>query len=390
MIDKIKSILSSGPKTALGILGLIVIWMLLGAIFDEKEQHSNAVSTEKHNAINEVLVDRIEAEPVSREISILGETSYSRRVVITALTNGTVINIPSTEGKLISKSKTIIQLDDREVLAQFNHADALEKQKSMEFEGSQKLFNDELISAARLADARSQYENAKAQKIQKQIQLESTRVTAPFEGILQKVFVEQGDYVRAGQELAEILDFSPFIVTGDVSEKEAIYIKQGLKADARLIDGSVYHGIIAYKSSQADSASRSFKLELEMPNKQNETILSGISSTITIPVTHDKAHQIASSSLEIDDAGKFGVKLIDKDNLVSFHNVEIVKSTSKGLWVTGLPDQANVIIRGQGFVNVGDIVKAVFKNTSSKEQENTDNTLTNAAADSKTDSTTTH
>lgn len=369
MIDKIKSIVSSGPKTALTILGLVIVWMLLG-VFGEKEQHADAVAAEDHNLVNEVLVERIQAEPVSREISILGETAYSRRVVITALTNGTVMHIPSTEGKLISKSKTIIQLDDREARAQFNHADALEKQKNMELEGSEKLFNEQLISAARLADARSQYESAKAQKIQKQIQLESTRVTAPFEGVLQKVLVEQGDYVREGQELAEILDFSPFVVVGDVSEKEAVYIEQGLKADARLIDGTIYHGTIAYKSTQADSASRSFKVELEIANKENENILSGISSTITIPVTHDRAHKIATSTLEIDGTGKFGVKIINDDNVVSFHNIEVVKSSNTGLWVTGLPEKSNVIVRGQGFVNTGDIVKAVYKEANNEKSVN--------------------
>jgi len=369
MIDKIKSILSSGPKTALSLLALIVAWMLFGVIFGTKEQHNNSVSTEEKSLINEVLVERIQSEPVNREISILGETAYSRRVIITALTNGKVINIPGIEGKLVSKNKTIIQLDDREIEAQFNHANALEKQKSMELDGSKKIFEQELISAARLADAQSQYENAKAQRIQKQIQLESTRVTAPFQGVLQKVFVEQGDYVRAGQELAEILDFSPFIVSGDVSEKEAVYIEQGLKADVRLIDGTIYHGVISYKSSKADKDSRSFNLELEIPNTENEAILSGISSTITIPVTHNKAHKLSTSILEIDNDGNFGVKIINDDNLVSFQSVEIVKSSNTGLWVTGLPELANVIIRGKGFVNTGDIVKPVFKDNTIEEKK---------------------
>jgi multidrug efflux system membrane fusion protein len=367
MLDKIKSILSSGPKTALIILALIVVWMLLGTLFGEKEQHTNAVKVDEQKGMNEVLVEQSQAQAINREISILGQTAYSRRVLVTALTNGTVTDIPSTEGKLISKSKTIVQLDDRAIRAQFNHADALEKQKKMEYTGSKNLFDDELISAARLADSLSQYESAKAQKIQKQIQLESTRVTAPFEGVLQKVMVEQGDYVRTGQELAEILDFSPFIVSGEVSEKEAVYIEQGLKADARLIDGSIYHGVIAYKSSQADQNSRSFKLELEISNKENQSILSGISSSITIPVTHNKAHRIATSSLEIDDTGKFGVKIINADNLVSFHNIEVVKSSSQGLWVTGLPDTANIIVRGQGFVNAGDIVVPVFQDKTNEQ-----------------------
>jgi multidrug efflux system membrane fusion protein len=362
MLDKLKSILSSGPKSAMAILALIVAWMLIGAIFnlgDSSEDRPEAPLAK--NTINEVLVERIQAEAIHREISILGETQYSRSVVISALINGTVTAIPGAEGELISKKKTIVKLDDREARAEFQHAKSLEEQKQLEFEGFEKLFKEELISPARFAEAKSQLENAKAKKVQKQIQLDSTALKLPFDGILQKVFVEQGDYVREGQEIAEVLDFSPFIVTGAVSEKEAVYIEQGLPADARLIDGSIFHGTISYKSVKADKESRSFKIEMEVENKEDHPVLAGISSTITIPVTHDKAHRISSSSLEIDDQGKFGVKTINEDNLVSFHNVEVLKSSNTGIWVNGLPDITNVIVRGQGFVKAGDIVKPVFK-----------------------------
>ena len=362
MIDKIKSILQSGPKTALSILSLIILWMLLGAIFRNGDDLSHGLVLEENPPLTHVLVKRTEAEPINREISILGETSFSRRVTVTALTNGTVVSIPGVEGDLVSKSKTIIRLDDREAQAQFNHAESFAQQKEMEFEGSQKIFKEQLISEARLADSRSQFESAKAQKIQKEIQLESTRVKAPFEGVLQKILVEEGDYVRAGQELAEVLDFSPFVITGDVSETEAVHVTQGLTANARLIDGTAYHGKISYKSSQADKNSRSFNIELNVPNKNNDTILSGISSSITIPITHDKAHKISTSALEIDEHGKFGVKIINDKNIVSFHSIEVIKSSNKGLWVKGLPDISNVIIRGQGFVDAGDTVKPSFEN----------------------------
>lgn len=372
MIEKYKSIIHSGPKTALAILGLIVVWMLLGAIFGDDE------TTETHDAhnvkgkLNEVLVKHSQAQAIHREISLLGETRYSRSVVLTALVDGTVTSINGKEGEINKRKNTIIHLDNREALAEFKQAEAVEKQKQLEFDGYKKLLEDELISPARFAQAKSELESAKAQKVKKQIQLESTALKPPFDGVLQKVLVEQGDYVRSGQQLAEILDFSPFIITGSVSEKEAVFIEQGMNADATLIDGSIFHGVISYKSTKADEESRSFLVEMTVDNEQNNNILSGISATITIPVTHDKAHQIASSSLEIDEHGKFGVKTINEDNLVSFHNVEILKSDNQGVWVSGLADTSNIIVRGQGFVKVGEIANPVFEKEIDEEKTNTE------------------
>lgn len=367
-IEKIKSVFSSGPKTAAAIFAVIVIWMTLGFIFsdDETKQH-NSLTTQKNN-ITSVQVRNLQAEAVSREISLLGNTRYSRKIIIKALTEGTVVSIRAQEGALILKGTSIIQLDDRESKALFNHAFSLAEQKAMEYQGAQKLFDEGLLSSAKLAAAKSDWENTKAQKIQKQINFESTAVKAPFEGILQKVFVEEGDYIRAGDQLAEVLDFSPFIVEGEISEKEASYIVKGMPADARLLNGEIHHGNITYMSTKGDENSRSFKLELEIPNTKNEPVLSGISSTITIPVTHKQAYQIATSTLEINEQGKFGVKVIDDDNIVAFVPVEIIKSTNKGLWVTGLAENTKLITRGQGFVNEGDIVSPVYESNLSVQQ----------------------
>lgn len=375
MLSKIKSVFSSGPKTAASILALIFAWMLIGILLRE-DPVLDTPEIADYSSLNEVLVKRIQSEAVHREISILGETRYSRRVVVTALSEGRVVSISNKEGQLVSPKSTLIQIDDRDARAQYQQAKAFEEQKQLEFNGFQKLFDDELISIAKLADARSQLESAKAQKIQKKIQFEGTRVTAPFEGVLQKIMVEQGDYVRKGQELAEVLDFSPFVITGEVSERESVYIEQGLKAKARLIDGRVFHGTISYKSARAETESRSFSIELSVENQDNQNILSGISSTILIPVNHAKAHKLASSALEIDDSGEFGVKVIDDENMVSFLPVTILKSSQDGVWVKGLPDTVNVIVRGQGFVKPGEFVKAVYENTqigSSLEKENDKN-----------------
>ncbi|NQY51059.1 MAG: hypothetical protein HRT50_18575, partial [Colwellia sp.] len=40
--------------------------------------------------------------------------------------------------------------------------------------------------------------------------------------------------------------------------------------------------------------------------------------------------------------------------------IEIIKSDSDGIWLTGLGEQADIIVLGQGFVRAGDKVEAIF------------------------------
>ena len=47
--------------------------------------------------------------------------------------------------------------------------------------------------------------------------------------------------------------------------------------------------------------------------------------------------------------------------MVKIIDVQILMDTVQGAWITGLPDETNVIIGGQGFVKEGDEVISKFR-----------------------------
>jgi|GEM_PF-203093 len=389
MFKKLKLTLKSGPLVAAILLIMIVAWLVLGWIFSQSngispdttshiisEQQSQEFSSEQdtnnRNSIKEVLVKTLSTQAFTRELSILGKTRYGRRVIVSALTEGKVIRVLQKEGEQLAHRTIIIELDAREAQAELNYAKSLETQRRIELDGFKELFNKKLVSETQLAESQALFESAKAQSIQRQIKLESTRVQLPFKGVLQEILVEEGDYVKVGQALAEVLDFSPFVIQGAVAEKDAGFIHKNQKAKVKMINGQVYNGTISYLSTLADESSRSFQVELSINNEEEKRILSGVSSTIILPITDQNAHQVPSSILEIDDAGEFGIKTIAENNTVAFHSVSIVKSTQQSVWVTGLPDTVTVIIRGQGFVDIGDTVQPVFKENDSNDNYSND------------------
>jgi membrane fusion protein, multidrug efflux system len=48
------------------------------------------------------------------------------------------------------------------------------------------------------------------------------------------------------------------------------------------------------------------------------------------------------------------------NDLVKFVPIDIVKSDSQGVWLSGMGEQADVITLGQGFVRDGDKVEVVY------------------------------
>src|SRR5690606_14444769 len=112
---------------------------------------------------------------------------------------------------------------------------------------------------------------------------------------------------------------------------------------------------------RADATTRTFRVEISTPNPEN--IPSGTSATVEIPKKSVLAHFITASLLTLDSNGRTGVKTVDDDGIVIFHPVQIISAETNGIYVVGLPDNANLIINGQGFADAGVKVKTVAAKT---------------------------
>ena len=54
------------------------------------------------------------------------------------------------------------------------------------------------------------------------------------------------------------------------------------------------------------------------------------------------------------DDGTVGVKAVDNDNNVTFYPTKTIKDTIDGMWVSGLPENVNLIVSGQEYISIGE------------------------------------
>ena len=52
----------------------------------------------------------------------------------------------------------------------------------------------------------------------------------------------------------------------------------------------------------------------------------------------------------LNDKGILGIKIIGYQEIVKFLPVTILEDSEDGIWVTGIPNQIQLITQGQGFV----------------------------------------
>ena len=96
---------------------------------------------------------------------------------------------------------------------------------------------------------------------------------------------------------------------------------------------------------------------MELPNPEGK-LRDGVSADVRIPVRNVEATKISPGILVLSDGGVIGVRTVE-NGIVRFKPVQIVSDNPDGMWVTGLPNDAEVITVGQEFVSEGSRVKAV-------------------------------
>jgi len=342
---------------ALSIFLLLSGWLASGYL-GSGEQTTAETATPGRSMIQKVRVRVPEVKRIIQEIVLNGRTEPARAVTLRTEVEGQVVAIAATRGSVVHKGGIIVQLDQRDRDARLADAKALLEQRELEYDGIKKLQKNNLLSKIQLAQGASQLATSRALIERIKLEIRNTRVIAPFDGILDRLPVEVGSYLKIGDEVGRLLEQDPIIFVGYVSQLERHRLVMGDVGVARLVTGMVVEGELRYIASEADPITRTFRVELQIPNPDG-SLVSGITAELSIPVRQVSAFQLSPALLSLNNTDQLGVKIVNDQNRVEFLPVQVVKSTADGLWISGLPKGIRIITVGQGFVRAGDEVIAV-------------------------------
>lgn len=298
------------------------------------------------------------AEPRIVEIVLRGQTVANRQVELRAETRGKVIAVPADKGATLRTNDIIARLSDDDRQAHLAQSKALLAQRQIEYGNAQKLSKKGYRPETDVAETLAQLEEAKAALTSMEIDIGYTAIRVPFDGVIEERAVEIGDFVDVGDAVATIVDLDPMLVVGHVTEQDVVKIKVDMPGEARLVTGETVSGKVRFVGSTADAQTRTFRVELEVPNPERR-VVQGLSAELRLPVAELPAYRVSPAILALTDDGRIGVKTVNAENIVEFHAVQIIGDGPDGVWLTGLPERARLITVGQDFVLAGQEVEPV-------------------------------
>lgn len=292
------------------------------------------------------------AETAQSAVALRGQTEAFRRVEVQAETSGRVVSEPLRRGATVAAGDTLCQLDPGTRPAQLEEAEARLAEAEISNTAASRLAEGGFGSETRAAGALATLSSARAAVAAARTELERLTITAPFGGVLDTDTAELGSLMQPGAPCATILQLDPMRVVGYVPETRLDAVRVGAPARARLADGQTVTGAVSFLARAADPATRTFRVEITVPNP-DRAIRDGQSTDIAISAEGLAAHRIPSSALTLDDEGTMGVRIVDAGDIARFVPVKLLRDTTDGVLVTGLPDQVRIITVGQEFVTDG-------------------------------------
>ena len=337
---------------AIGAFIAIALWFWYNSGREDNSPAASNSVAEQSTITPTVVVETREAQEHQNVYKLYGRTEANREVSVKAETAGLVIATPLKEGRRVKRGTTLCRQDVDARQANLDQSRANLEARKLDYQSSKTLVEKGYRSAVQLKSLQAAVDGAQANVKQAEIELDNVNMRAPFSGIFDEQMAEIGDYLLPGQACGKLIEMNPLIVSVELTETQVGQVKIGQKAEVNLATGEAITGKIRFIEANANTATRTFRTEIEVPNTDYK-LKGGVTATVGIKAGTVKAQHVPSKILTLDADGSLGVRYVNYNNRVGFAVVAQIDEDSDGIWVTGLPDSTRIIVQGQDYVSVG-------------------------------------
>lgn len=120
--------------------------------------------------------------------------------------SGQIINLPVIEGQRIKKGELIAAIDPRDIALQYAADKASYETASAQVERNKRLLSKQAISVQEYEISLANYQKAKSAFELSTNNMRDTRLTAPFEGSIEKRLVENFQRVNSGEGIVQLVN----------------------------------------------------------------------------------------------------------------------------------------------------------------------------------------
>ena len=323
-----------------------------------------------------VVVAKPVEQKVTRYFEGTGNAAAINSANLVARVSGFLKEIAYQDGQPVKKGDHLFTIEPEPYELKLQQSQAAEMgtqatltQAQADFDRQQELVARQAVSKATLDTSTASRDGAKAKLLQAQgdtrqaqINLDYTRVVAPFNGIVTARQVSLGEYVggSGAQVLATIVQLDPIHVNFTASERDVLRVRDmlvkrgqtaanmlGAEVDIALQtdQGFPHKGKLDYIAPTVDPNTGTLAARAELTNP-DRLLLPGFFVRVRVPLEEAPAMLVPTVALGSDQAGRY-VLTVDGDNTVQQRKVTVGPAVGEMTVVeSGLKGDDRVVVEG--------------------------------------------
>ncbi len=244
----------------IGILALVGVWKFLS-----QEKAGDVAKQQK--PLPQVAVQEVKTMGISRTVELTGSVTATQIARLASPGEGPVQNCRVREGDQVKRGQCLITIGrSGAAAAQVTAAAESLKEQEAELNRVKILVQSGAIPGSQLDSARAKYEGARAQLSKAKESIGDYCINAPWDGVVSKVLVKDGDFVAPRAPLVEMYDPGSLVIRFAVPEAQATEVLKGMPVQVHLDahPNKEFQGKISRVYPDLDTKSRTRTVEAEL------------------------------------------------------------------------------------------------------------------------------
>ena len=272
----------ASPKRALikrlwGLLPTLMIVLLVGIIVllgHQIKTKGNVIKEDQAASLRTVRpptnVITMEMAPshLREKINLPGVVKPWIALQVVAEVQGKIVTKRVTEGQTVKKGDIIAEIDARDYRNAYSSAQASYNLAAAQEKRLKRLFKDNVTTQSQLDEVVATLKTSKAAMDNAALNLERCTIKAPMDGVVNRLFIDIGQYLNSADPVAELLQIERVKVQVGIPESDVADVRKiqtfNMRIDA--LGGDVFTGKHHFLSKTADSYARLYNLEIAVDN----------------------------------------------------------------------------------------------------------------------------
>lgn len=317
------------------------------------EQQQAGVQSRIKPLANVVTLEMIPG-PIKETLTLPGMARPWVLLDVVAEVKGRVVRKRTRQGRQVKKGDILVVIDKKDYqialdAAQASYDSAVTSQKRLKVL-SQKKF----AAKSNLDDANALVKTTKSALDNAWLNLDRCKITTPMKGVVNQVYIENGQYVNPGDPIAQVLQMDQLKIEVGIPESDVDAVRR-LKTFKVIIDaleGETITGAYHYLHKTTSSLARLYTLEIKVDNPDGR-ILSDMFAKVEIIKHQDPQGLAVPLYTLVHKNDKEGV-YVEENGTVRFQPV--TKGFHTG-WlvqvVAGLSPGDQVVVVGHRIIEQG-------------------------------------